>query len=197
MRRQPLASSLGLLLAALLAAGCAAGANPEPPAGSDPAVPSEGEVCLKPENPSGIKFSLHKPESDSSHEAEAGWTVARPAFQLIGQVHFPAEVDPSSVQIHLDAQGWQAAEVPAHIHRQPNTVLFHFLSVGAEPEPLAWGEPGWLTITVEGAKTPDGQPLQSEPAALRIFAYNREMQEAYPYLLECYESLESPPRNDL
>jgi len=54
--------------------------------------------------------------------------------------------------------------------------------------PLAWGEPGWLTITVEGAKAPDGQSLQSEPAVLRIFAYNLEMQEAYPYLLECCES---------
>lgn len=166
--------------------------TPVTPKGEEPGVPAENEICLKPANGSGVQFHLYKPAGDSTFRAEAGWSIARPAYQLVGGVVFPSAVDPESVKISLSPEGWTAMPQSA-VNLPPHMALFNFVPEGTAPESLAWGEPGWLTLTVEGAQGPDGQPLQTEPATLRIFAYSQEMQESHPYLGQCYSSLGVSP----
>lgn len=169
-------------------------AVPEASREQEPAVPAADEICLKPENASGITFDLYKPQGDSTFRAEAGWTIAAPAIPLLGAVRFPAAVDRESVTIRLTPdEGWEAR--PVQGEGLPDTmVLFQFTPAQSDPtEAIPWGRPGWLTLTVEGARTPDGQPLQTGAVSLRIYAYSREMQDSHPYLVQCYSSLGVAP----
>jgi hypothetical protein len=128
--------------------------------------------------------------------ANAGWTITHPAFQLMGSVVFPEPVDPSSVTLRVDpAADWTYHTLPTA--GAPDTfATFNFLPASgntAEPLEMQWGNPGWITLTVDSAKGKDGSDLLTKPASLRIFAYGQEMQETHPYLVNCHSGLEVSP----
>lgn len=208
---------LALLLMSALLTGCTLFQSPSPvpvtdpgpppasapvkeePAPQQPAivvVPTPEEICLKPEDKSGISFVLYKPQGDSSFLAKPGWVISRPSFQILGSVIFPRDVDPASVKLSIEPAGAYQL-TPARGQNVPESmVLFHFMPVGSdisEPLLLQWGQPGWVTITLEGAKDKQGALFVDRPLTLKIFAYDMQMADAYPYLTPCYSSLSVPP----
>jgi hypothetical protein len=195
---------LFLLLAPLVLAGCTTANGPSPapkdstpmpekPTQTEPgtvALPKENEVCLKPEDQSGILFHLYKPQGDSTFRAKPGWTIARPAYELLGAVSFPKPVDRSSVKLRVEpAADWVYQERPT-IGAPETLAPFDFVPAGAKPNSVTWGKPGWITLTVESAKAKDGSDLVTKPLSLRIFAYDEAHQ--LPYLVSCYTSLGVP-----
>lgn len=167
------------------------------PAPQQPAplvIPTPDEICIKPEESSGIHFALYKPQGDSTFRAKPGWVISRPAMQVLGAVGFPREVDPTSVKLSIEpADHYRLVEQPRG--SAPDFVVpFTFMPVDGDPNlALQAGKPGWITITMEGAKDTQGVSLQEGPLTLKIFAYDQQMQDTYPYLSTCYSSLEVSP----
>lgn len=185
---------LTLVAAAIILTGCSAPSQ-TPSAAQDTGFPKQGEVCLKPSDASGITIDLYKPQGHGTFRAAPGWTIARPAFNLMGAVRFPKAVDPSSVKISVKpAADWQAVKTEV-AGKSAVYVDFNFLPAGAnlkEPLMMQWGKPGWVTLTVESAKAADGTDVLKAPVSLKIFAYSTEMQASHPYLVECYGTLSVP-----
>lgn len=193
------------LLSLLLLAGCATQKAPEqsttaPPSSTAPtstpsapaadvkaAVPRKEEVCLKPEDTSGITIQLYKPAGDSTFRARPGWTIARPNMALVGAVVFPKPVDRASVKLSVEPASYQPVETKSNA---PDTIYdFKFLQDGKEYDL----KPGWITLKVESARAKDGTVLVGSPLALKIFAYDNAMADANPYLHQCYTSLGVAP----
>ncbi|HYG57902.1 MAG TPA: hypothetical protein VD902_07530 [Symbiobacteriaceae bacterium] len=202
-----------ILLAALamLAAGCAKAPDravpPTPPAKEEapppktetppPAtaeVPGPGQVCLKTDDGSGIKFGMGRPQSDGGYQAGSGWTITWPAVQMLGNVTFARPVDPASVKITVEPGTWVYKELQAR-GLPENAFAFNIMPAEGDfnrPLEMQQGKEGWITLKVEEARDRSGQPLLSKPATLRVYMYDWTKQDHPKHLTDCQTSLAIP-----
>lgn len=127
-------------------------------------MPPPELLCLKPEDDSGIVISLYRGNSDSTLRIKPGWTIPFPANWFIVAVKYPESIDRERVEVKVEPAYW---EQEARNHPGADTFSFAVLPEGEEKT----GIPGWITVTVDGAQSPDGKPLQAEPITFRLWAY--------------------------
>lgn len=159
-----------ILMCLILLTGCAGLQGPTPSEKRPPVapqvaeMPSPDQLCLKPEDDSSIIISLHRGNSDSTLRIKPGWTIPFHANWFIVAVKYPETVDRESVQVKVEPAYW---ETERRDHPGADTFSFAVLPEGKQGP----GAPGWITVTVDGAKRTDGTPLQEGPVSFRLWAY--------------------------
>lgn len=183
----------------LLLAGCSLGptesaAQParsvsEPPVGqvtAPPAFAAEKDVCVKPDDTSGIIVDFRKDAGHGTWRVKPGWAVALRALPMSVYLQFPRQVDTQSVHVKVEPPYWQVAEW--EYGGAPDTGYIFRLLPGGQRNSVD-GTPGWVSLTVESARTRDGSPMKGVPFTVKFFAYNPSLADTYPYLAQCHGSL--------
>jgi len=148
-------------------------------------VPSPEEICVTPDDNSGITVSFLKTQGHGLWKVKPGWTAALFAMPMVVDIDFPGPVDPSTVKVRVEPEAWQIAEY------EYGTALESRHSLRLLPDErtdLATGI-GWVTLTVEQAIAADGRSFEGVPFSVRFFAFDRRLADAHPHLTECMSRL--------
>lgn len=144
-------------------------------------VPSPEEICLTPDDKSGIAIYFGKPQGHGLWRMQPGWTVAHVAEAKVVHVEFPQPVDPSTVRVRVEPEAWQIAE---YEYGEVLETRYDFRLIPDEKiDPANWI--GWVTLTVEQATAAEGSLFDGVPFSIRFFAFDRQLADAHPHLTEC------------
>lgn len=148
-------------------------------------VPGPEEICLTPDDKSGIAIYFGKPQGHGLWRMQPGWTVAHVAEAKVVHVEFPQPVDPSTVRVRVEPEFWQIAE---YEYGEVLETRYDFRLIPDEKiDPANWI--GWVTLTVEQATAAEGSLFDGVPFSIRFFAFDRQLADAHPHLTECMSRL--------
>lgn len=146
-------------------------------------VPEPEEVCLKPEDSSGIVIDFGNQPGHGTGRVKPGWGVALQARPMRVALEFPKPVNRSLIKVTVEPSSWQVTE--SELEQVSDTSYrFNLVPSGEVERDL-----GWVTLRVEGTGAVDGDGLDGLPFSVRFFAYNQELKESHPHLGECQGSL--------
>lgn len=120
-------------------------------------------ICQKPADDSGIDIALYRGESDATEHIQPGWAIPFPNVYFFVGVFFPEPVDPSSITVTVDPPAWQ------YQPRSDGPEGAYFFGVFPDGQMEKRGPTGWVTVTLAGAKSLTGQPLQPDPIQFRLW----------------------------
>jgi len=176
------------LLLLLLVAACAQAPRSEG-GGGGTAVPTgtprAEEICLKPEDTSGITVELYKYAAHGIFHVKPGWTFTFRSTTIPGAILFPRAVDSGTVKMKVEPSSWTMERT----NDATNDSQFTFRLLPDGKLTTQEAKPGWIVVTVQQALDKQGKPLVAKPWSLRIFAYDQKTAESHAYLKECQSTL--------
>lgn len=148
-------------------------------------TPLAEEICLKPEDTSGITVELYKYAAQGTFQVKPGWTVAFRSSTIPASISFPRAVDRNTVKLNVVPSSWVLQ--PTNDASSDQQFTFRLLPGGNLTTQES--EPGWIVVTVQQALDKNGQLLIKKPFSISVFVYDEKTARDHPYLKECQSTL--------
>jgi hypothetical protein len=148
-------------------------------------TPKASDICLKPEDSSGITILLHRYAAHGVFQVKPEWTVAFRSTTIPATILFPRPVDRATVKIAVEPSSWTLERTDD----AANDSQFTFRLLPGGKLTTEEAQPGWIVIRMQEAFDKQGRTLLSKPWSLRIFVYDQQTAASHPYLPECQSTL--------